>query len=175
MCLCSLLQTGTSRRRWCGLQPSMKQLGRESAPLCPKQWFTNGKWWIVISGSEQVFAPKLRMNHGSSIGAHWRALFSNHANGISLCSHLFEMNQKYHYSRISLLACHHNVFQLWLIRGIWSGLCIDITEVLIKNNCALPVFPLQQELRTNWEKSCPTCKVQKKEVGLFLAVTMDIT
>ena len=50
MLSCWLLQARTSSMSWGGLQPSVKQLGWESAPPSLRPWFSTGKRWLWVGG-----------------------------------------------------------------------------------------------------------------------------
>ena len=49
MLSCWLLRARTSSMTWGGLQPNVKLLGWESAPLSPRPWLSTGKSWPAPS------------------------------------------------------------------------------------------------------------------------------
>ncbi len=81
MWLCWLHQTVTSSTHWGGLQTSVKWLGRKSAPLRLRPWFSAGKWWTAPFGLGVSYCLKRRSSGISGSCLQMRAKWSVRSTG----------------------------------------------------------------------------------------------
>ncbi|KAL0153242.1 hypothetical protein M9458_051417, partial [Cirrhinus mrigala] len=62
MLSCWLPRTRTYSGHWGGLQPSVKRLGWESAPLSLRSWFSVGKGWLVLFSNAVAVVVKKELS-----------------------------------------------------------------------------------------------------------------